>query len=131
MRGAGYYAMRPEQPPGFFQPKTPEPMTISFPESDAVAIAAAATLAGENTAVYLTRIIKEAVNIDIERHATWETRQTELRQWDDDALESRSDYLFDQYKERGLSPDDDRELKFVNRLLNERAEAEDAKAIAA
>lgn len=79
----------------------------------------------------MVRILTDAEKRLRADRLTWEQRKNELSAWDDNALESRSDYLFTQYEERSLSPDDDRELRFINRLLNERAEAEDAKAIAA
>jgi len=49
----------------------------------------------------------------------WENRKAELANWTYDELDERADYLLSQMGERGLSGDDERELSYIDGLLNQ------------
>lgn len=72
-----------------------------------------------STSGYVRMAVLEKIEREHADRLRWSERQSELATWPDDALESRSDYLLGKLDD-GLSPDDDRELRFVNRLLDER-----------
>ncbi|NBB84980.1 MAG: hypothetical protein GVY12_01995 [Bacteroidetes bacterium] len=94
-----------------------EVIQFRAPEGFKAQVMSEAEEAGTSMSRFIRQVLRSAISErEIER-MKWKRRQDELSQWDDADLEQRLSALLEQ---RSRSDEDERELKFIGQLLDER-----------